>query len=178
MIFFQVRIWMIFLTQTAFYLVATVQSSLSLNKDSLSSSFKVLLETIEANAAYKEVHFLKVDEFDYFNSINSSHFVNDISKVLTKVELPFESKQIAEITFVKLYDWTEANSTWFITLIDKTENHYIYLYEGNTGMEKAHLYGIKQEIDFFYRLAENLYQSGECKEKNEGGLAPQGSVQS
>jgi hypothetical protein len=164
--FIQIATWVFFLAQMTFSLTIAGQSPLPLNKDSLKSSFKIFLEDMNSNTVGKEFHFLKNEGFDYFNSINSSDFLCDLSKVLKKIELPFEQKQMAEITFVKLYDWTEANSTWFITLVDSLGDHYIYLYEFNTGMEKPYMCGVER-MDFFYRLAENLYQVRRCEEMNE-----------
>lgn len=122
---------------------------------------------MNSNEAYKEAHFLVSDDYDYFASINSPRFAYEVIDVLTKIGLPFEPNQMSEITFVKCYEWTEANSTWFITLIDTNSNHYIYFYEANTGMDNPKMYGIKKGKDYFYSLAENLFNNSGCKDKNE-----------
>lgn len=141
------------------------QTSLHLAKDSLVSSLKERIEELRADKFYKNNHFLLSDQYDYFSSINSLRFVNEINSVMSQIDLPVEQNQLVEISFVQCYDWTEARETWFITLIDKSGNHHIYFYE--TGMEKPHKYGVKQGGDYFYRLAENLFGTVRCEEKNE-----------
>ncbi|HMR68468.1 MAG TPA: hypothetical protein PKE64_31040 [Anaerolineae bacterium] len=126
-----------------------------------------MLENINSTEEYRKMHFIVDGGYDYFTSINSPEFVYEISTALEKIQPPFNQEEMAEITFVKCYDWTEANSQWFITLTDRSKNHYIYFFETGVGMERPVISGIKQDKDYFYRLAENLYRSGGCKDKNE-----------
>ena len=162
-----IRFFVIVSIQLTLSLILKAQTPLLLNKDSLVGSLNVFLEDMDSNKIIKEVHFLLGYEFDYYHSINSPRFAYEVKNVLAKINLPFEHSQLVEITFAECYDWTEAFSTWFITLIDKADNHFIYFYEDNLGINNIKMYAVKKGEDYFYRLAENLYRNGGCKEKNE-----------
>lgn len=161
------RLLVVVSVQLAFWLTLKAQAPVSLDLDSLSRSLDALLAEMDSDQIYKDVHFLSRDDYDYYRSINTPRFANEVKGVLARIDLPFERGQLAEITFVECYDWTEAYSTWFITLIDNSGNHFIYFYENNAGTEHIKLRAIKKGEDYFYRLVENLYGNGGCKEKNE-----------
>lgn len=145
--------------------IARGQTSLHLANDTLTSSLKQLIKGIDSDKVYKETHYLFSGEYDYFTSINSVEFAHEVNSIISKIDLPFEENQLAETTFIKCYNWTEANDKWFITLIDKADNHYIYFYE--TGMKKPDKYGAKKGEDYFYRLVDNLFRNVRCEDKNE-----------
>lgn len=141
------------------------QVSSSFASDSLVSSLKEFIEKVKTDSVFRSNHYLLFDEYDYFASINSLELADEISDKLSRINFPFGKNQLAEITFVKCYDWTEAIDKWFITLIDKEDNHYIYFHE--TGMEKPDRIGVKKGRDYFYRLANNLFNNVKCEDKNE-----------
>lgn len=144
---------------------AKSQTSWYFVEDSLLNSLKVLIESIDADSVYKEKHYLPFDGYDYFASINSLKLAHEVNDVISRINVPFKEDQLVEITFVKCYDWTEANDKWFITLVDNAGNHHIYFYE--TGMKKPDKYGVRKGGDYFYRLANNLFSNGKCEDKNE-----------
>lgn len=143
------------------------QVSISTNNDTLVNSLKSLIAELNLNDAHRTGHYLVSQDYNYYRSINSLDLVVEVRKVLSKISLPFEECHLNKISLVKCYDWTEAYSTWFITIIDKFGNHYIYFYENNKGIDKIKLYAESKERDYFHRLGKNLYKNKGCKQMNE-----------
>lgn len=141
------------------------QISSHLASDSLVNSLRQFIEKVEVDSVFRRNHYLLFDEYDYFASINSLELADEIIDKLSRITPHFGQKQLAEITFVRCYDWTEAIDKWFITLIDKEDNHHIYFYE--TGMNKPDRFGVRKGRDYFYRLANNLFSNMKCGDKNE-----------
>lgn len=142
------------------------QKHLLLDNDSLTSSLKTFLEMMDSNAVFKETHFLMNEKYDYYHSINSLDIVYEINGALKEIDLPFNHEELAEMTFVKCYNWTEVYDSWYITLVDKSGNHYIY-HNPAIGLHHIKPYGVAKKVDYFYRLASNLYKSNRCGGKTE-----------
>ncbi len=141
------------------------QIYLHFESDSLVNSLGQFIEKIEVDSIFRRNHYLLSDKYDYFASINSLELANEIIDKLARINPPFGQNQLAGITFVRCYDWTEAIDKWFITLIDKEDNHHIYFFE--TGMKKPEWFGVRKGRDYFYRLANNLFSKNRCEGKNE-----------
>ncbi len=126
---------------------------------------KEVVGVLSTDSTYIKENFIHDDKVNFFSRINTPLFAVKLSRILTKIDPPFNKDSLEYISFVNCYYWTDIIDQWFIALVDKSGNHYFYFYDKFMAEPVRH--GGKFKKDYFYRLAENRYVNSGCDDKNE-----------
>lgn len=155
-----VFLWVVFLRLAA---PLAAQNQLNLNYDSLSFSFEKIKTAVSQDTIEKRYQFLTDDDFEF---AYSNSFIHLFKRILNKIALPISPDSLDRISIIRCYYSTDAYSLWFITLINTSEEHFVYYYEDNSGASKAEFVGKTEGNDFIKREADHLFNVRETKSED------------